>query len=187
MKTIIRNILSVLRRFKMATSLNVLGLSVAFAAFMVIMMQVDFDRNFDKFHKNAESIYRVEMEWGEKGMYSILSRPLIDLFISSSPHIVAGAMTLPMLSESLFSVERADNTKDYYQEPSKAVYPSFTEVFDFDMIEGTTSALEEPNAVLIPQSMARKIFGTESAIGKSLYEKENHCEFAFFMNKPTGL
>ena len=41
MKTIIRNLLSVLRRFKMATLLNVLGLSIAFAAFMVIMMQVD--------------------------------------------------------------------------------------------------------------------------------------------------
>lgn len=186
MKTIIRNLLSVLRRFKMATTLNVMGLSVAFAAFMVIMMQVDFDRNFDKFHKNADRIYRVEMEWGEKGVYSILSRPLIDLFVSSSPHIVAGAMTFPMLSESLFSVERTGNTKDYYKESSKAVYPSFTEVFDFEMIEGTTSALEEPNAVLIPQSMAHKVFGTESAIGQSLYEKENHCEMTFFTNKPTS-
>ena len=60
MKTIIRNLLSVLRRFKMATLLNVLGLSIAFAAFMVIMMQVDYDRNFDKFHKEANRIYRLE-------------------------------------------------------------------------------------------------------------------------------
>lgn len=186
MKTIIRNFLCVLRRFRMATILNVLGLSIAFAAFMVIMMQVDYDRNFDKFHKNADSIYRVEMEWGEKGVYSVLSRPLIDLFVSSSPHIVAGAITFPMLSESLFSIKRADKTKDLYKEPSKTVYPSFTDVFDFDMVEGTTSALKEPNTVLIPESMARKIFGAESAIGKSLYEKEHHSEMTFLMSKPTS-
>lgn len=47
MKTIYRNLLSVIRRFKMATLLNVAGLSVAFAAFMVIMMQVNYDRTFD--------------------------------------------------------------------------------------------------------------------------------------------
>ena len=39
MKTILRNLLSVLRRFKMAMLLNVLGLSIAFAAFILIMMQ----------------------------------------------------------------------------------------------------------------------------------------------------
>ena len=48
MKTILRNLLSVLRRFKMAMLLNVLGLSIAFAAFILIMMQVDYDRNFDR-------------------------------------------------------------------------------------------------------------------------------------------
>ena len=43
MKTIYRNLLSVVRRFKLAAILNILGLSVAFAAFMVIMMQLKYD------------------------------------------------------------------------------------------------------------------------------------------------
>lgn len=41
MKTILRNFLFILRRFKMATTLNVLGLSIAFASFMVICMQLN--------------------------------------------------------------------------------------------------------------------------------------------------
>jgi len=76
MKTIIRNFISVLRRFKMATILNILGLSVAFAAFMVIMMQVDYDKNFDTFHKNADNIYRVELQWDKESTQAVLSRPL---------------------------------------------------------------------------------------------------------------
>ena len=60
MKTILRNLLSVLRRFKMATLLNVLGLSVAFSAFILIMMQVEYDQNFDRGYTDTESIFRVE-------------------------------------------------------------------------------------------------------------------------------
>ena len=43
MNPIIKNLISVARRFKLAAILNILGLSVAFAAFMVIMMQLDYD------------------------------------------------------------------------------------------------------------------------------------------------
>ena len=63
MKTILRNLLSVLRRFKMATLLNVLGLSVAFSAFILIMMQVDYDRNFDRGIKDVDRIFRVEVAY----------------------------------------------------------------------------------------------------------------------------
>ena len=61
MKFILRNILSVIRRFKLATTLNILGLSVAFAAFMVIMIQLDYDLSFGKFHKDYDKIFRVEV------------------------------------------------------------------------------------------------------------------------------
>ena len=42
MKAILRNLISVFRRYKLAATLNILGLSVAFAAFMVIMIQLDY-------------------------------------------------------------------------------------------------------------------------------------------------
>ena len=58
MKTILRNFFSVLRRFKTASVLNVLGLSIAFVAFMLIMMQVNYDYTFDRSHPNADAIFR---------------------------------------------------------------------------------------------------------------------------------
>ena len=61
MKTILRNFISVLRRFRMATLLNILGLSIAFAAFMVIMMQVSYDYTFDSCQPEADAIYREEI------------------------------------------------------------------------------------------------------------------------------
>jgi hypothetical protein len=61
MNPIVRNFLSVIRQFKLAVVLNILGLSVAFAAFMVIMMQLHYDFSFDRFHKDYDRIFRVEI------------------------------------------------------------------------------------------------------------------------------
>lgn len=66
MKTILRNFWTVLLRFKAAALLNVLGLTVAFAAFILIMMQVDYDYNYNKQVADAEFIYRLEIMFGEK-------------------------------------------------------------------------------------------------------------------------
>lgn len=167
MKTIIRNFFSVLRRFKMATILNILGLSVAFAACMVIMMQVDYDKNFDTFHEDAAMIYRVELQWGDQPAQAILPRPLADIFTRFSPHIKAGALTRPFYNETLFKVDNNGQRENFLEE-NTFVYPSFTEVFRFEMTEGTAEALQEPNTALIPQSMARRMFGNASAIGKTL-------------------
>lgn len=173
MKTIIRNFFSVLRRFKMATLLNILGLSVAFAAFMVIMMQVDYDKNFDAFHKNAENIYRVELWWEGEPAQAILPRPMADIFTRFSPHIQAGALTRPFYNETLFTVDK-NGQRENYLERNMHVYPSFTEVFDFEMAEGTAKALEEPNTALIPESLARKLFGEASAVGRILQSGAVH-------------
>ena len=78
MKTILRNLLSVLRRFKMAMLLNVLGLSIAFAAFILIMMQVEYDRNFDRGYTDTESIFRVEIIQNDGDGQAIVCRPLAD-------------------------------------------------------------------------------------------------------------
>ncbi|WP_288206871.1 ABC transporter permease [uncultured Parabacteroides sp.] len=185
MKTIIRNFISVLRRFKMATILNILGLSVAFAAFMVIMMQVDYDKNFDTFHKNADNIYRVELQWDKTSTQAVVSRPMADAFINFSPHIVAGALTYPFYNETLYSVDKGGE-KNSYQEPTMIVYPSFTDVFDFEMLEGSVDVLKEPGKMLIPESMAQKLFGNEPAVGKQITAKESKGRLAGLFTTPAG-
>ena len=62
MKTLIRNFSHTFRRFFTASILNILGLSIAFASFFVIMTQVDYDYNLNKGHKNYAKIFRVEVK-----------------------------------------------------------------------------------------------------------------------------
>lgn len=53
MKTLIKNLCCVIRRFKMAAFLNMLGLAIAFAGFIIIMMQWNYDRTFDRSNRYA--------------------------------------------------------------------------------------------------------------------------------------
>jgi len=166
MKTLLRNLFSVLKRFKMATTLNILALSVAFAAFMVIMMQLDYDRNFDRSYPHAESIFRVEPAF-QDGTQAIINRPLANLFIESSPHIVAATLINPWGGDFFFNIER-EGTKHNFQEKIISVYPDFINVFSVEMAEGSGDVLKEPEKAIIPLSMARKLFGNEPATGKLL-------------------
>lgn len=98
MKTIIRNFLSVLRRFKMATALNVAGLAVAFAAFIVILIQINFERTFDRCHPTSGRIFRVDLTIpGTFG--TILPRAFVEAVIQSSPHIEAGTLLTPSFGQ----------------------------------------------------------------------------------------
>jgi len=167
MNLIIRNLLHVIRRFKLAASLNILGLSVAFAAFMVIMMQLDYNFGFDRFHKHSDKIFRYEIRgiFGMDNVYKpIIARPFSEHIFASSPHIVAGAI-ISHEGEVFFRVE---DTGNYFKEMAVNVTPEFTEVFTFDFVEGYENALNVPDNVIIPLSLSRKLFGNESAVGQQL-------------------
>lgn len=166
MKTILRNFISVLRRFKMATLLNVLGLSIAFTAFMVIMMQVNYDYTFDSCQPEANSIYRMDMDF-QGNMSAVISRPFARGFTESSPHIKAGMIMASWSSELFYSVEK-NGERQNFQDPAVSTSPEITRVFHFDMVEGDETALDQPGTAMIPASMARRLFGNESAIGKQL-------------------
>lgn len=92
MNSIVRNFVFVISRFKMASFLNVAGLSVAFTAFLILFMQVRYEWGYDRFHKHADQLYRLEIVHNNKGAQVVLNRPLIDRFLASSPHIEEGAL-----------------------------------------------------------------------------------------------
>lgn len=167
MKTILRNFFSVLRRFKAASVLNVLGLSIAFVAFMLIMMQVNYDYTFDCSHRNADAIFRVDIVHGSKGSQAIICRPFARAFTESSPHIKGGCLLNAWVGSPFFYVEQ-NGQRTGYRENAWEVTPGLLDVIHFDMLEGTAQALDEPGSVILPESMAKKIFGNETAVGKQL-------------------
>lgn len=167
MKTLLHNFSGALRRFRLPTALNLIGMSVSFAVFLILMMQVTYEWGFDRFHKHADRLYRLEITHGEYGAQACLSRPLIEAFTASSPHIEKGAFLNGFVDKENVTVEHNGERRPFLE----ILYPvsaDYADVFEFTMIEGERRALDIAGQVLIPQSMARKFFGTSSASGKEI-------------------
>ncbi len=174
MKTIIRNFLNVLRRFKMATTLNVAGLAVAFAAFIVILIQVNFERTFDCCHLTSGRIFRVDLTTpGTFG--TILPRAFVEAVIQSSPHIEVGTLLTPSFGQNgvYFSIDR-DVQRFGFKEIVTTCHATLPKIFAFPIVEGDIDCLKEPEKVMVPQSLVTKLFGEDSsAIGKTLRAEES--------------
>ena len=165
MNTLFRNFSHTFRRFFTASILNLLGLSIAFAACFVILTQVDYDYNYNKAYPAHDRIYRVEVNpGGEYGWQIWLARPFCELIGTASPHIQAFSITSLSNYPSDFEVD-----EHIYSELEFTGFGDYLEVFQPTMVCGTTASLNEPGQVLISASMARRFFGTTDAIGKPLY------------------
>jgi len=196
MKPIIRNFLSVIRRFKMAVALNILGLSVAFSAFMVILIQLEYDLGYDKCHKDYDKIFRLEIytpQFFSTTRVPLINRPFAERFFESSPHIVAGAISNHseasfFSGRAYFYVETENDFRKYFKEKAVFISPEFFDVFSFDFIEGSNNVHIAPGNVFIPLSIARKIFGNESAVGKQIIHENlgNQTVLAVYRDFPTN-
>ncbi|MGM9760500.1 MAG: ABC transporter permease [Parabacteroides sp.] len=162
-----RNFKSIVRRFPLASFLNLLGLSVAFTAFMAIMMQVWHDYSFDSCQTQGYRIACMEVVNANGGRQVLVNRPIARAFVESSPHIEAGVLWSTFVENHFFYVEQGSDRYGF-QETFLRASDGLMRVFDFDLVEGEASTWEEPNSVLLPQSLAKKLFGDEPAVGKLL-------------------
>lgn len=168
MKTIFRNFFTTLRRFKLSSALNIFGLSVAFAAFMIIMIQVRYEYSFDGFHPNADRIYTAEAGNATDGQV-VIPRAFVQTFGESSPQIEDFTALIPSFGGGKYFTVELNGSRVGFTENIYEVMPSFVDVFQLRMVSGSADAIKEPNKVLLPQSMASKIFKDGEPLGRSIF------------------
>ena len=146
------------RRHRTSFILNILGLSLAFTTFYILMAQVRFEWGFDGFHRNADRIYRIELLNTAGETTPKCCFPLLDRIIGSSPYIEAGGIKTEVRSGSIASPgdDSGESTV-----PARFCYvtPGYAKVFTFDMIEGAVDSLCSPDLAIIPLSLAEKLYG----------------------------
>lgn len=172
MKTVLRNLLSIFRRFKMATILNILGLSFAFTAFIIITIQVQYERDFDRCYETSDRLFRASLN--KEGIFAtIMPRAFVEDVIQSSPHIVQGTLLSPAFGQdgTFLSIDR-DTDRFGFKETVTTCHANLPEVFAFEMLEGSRNCLYEPGKIMIPASMARMLFGNEPALNRTIYAEE---------------
>lgn len=168
MSTILRNFLHTLLRFRLATILNLVGLSLAFASFIVIFIQTQHDLGFDRFHPKTDRIYRVEVSSDGIRYNVLVGRKWAELIQGRFPQIeLAG---LRMNYSPIGNYQRVDcnGSLQGFHEDVNLVHPDFAEVFDFQMVEGSREALTRPGNVILPKSVAQRLFGDADALDRAI-------------------
>ena len=145
-------------RHKTSFILNILGLSLAFTTFYILMVQLRFEWGFDRFHRDADRIYRVERKRGGGETASAICFPLLYRIMDSSPFIEAGGIKAPTRWSRV--VHPGDSTgQRYVRTGFSYVTSGYAKVFTFDMIEGAVDSLYSPEMAIIPLSLAEKLYG----------------------------
>ena len=156
--------MKVFRKTGVSTLINILGMSVAFAAAMILMVQVRWDTTYDANFKGHKQVFRMENNWMDKGLYSTyFSRPIIEVAKATSPNIEAVGTFGWMAQEVTL---KKDGEETVLSVPSARVDSSMFSVFPFEWVEGSAREFTAGETAVVSEQYAKTFFGNESAIGK---------------------
>lgn len=149
-------------------AINITGLAVGVCCFILIALFVRHEFSFDKFHANADRIYRVWQyeNYGPKEDFLNTTTPvsMVNVLRDKYPEIEDGSRVF-----RFNSLVKRNESESEFNEAIRAVDPSFFQIFDFDIIAGNSEMpLATSNAIVLTQSAASKYFGKEDPLGKSL-------------------
>lgn len=160
MKIAFRNFLTTLRRYKVSSLLNVIGLTLAFTAFYVIMTQVWWELGYNRSLHEADRIYLVENEdWYEPGKWSSwLNRPVPERVIASTAGVeVGGCMWGGFGSGTCWTSNEPSFGYNKFSASCGSVSLPFLDVFAFRSVEGDVHDLGKPKSVIVSREAAERM------------------------------
>ena len=160
------------RQFRLHKGLSLLivgGLAVGIACSTLIFLYVEHEWSYDRSHNQGDRIHRVIVEMTSQGRVSLNDAtppPLAPLLSEDLPE-VARATRLLRFDNPVPLVRYGDKT--FYEDQFLFADQSTFDTFTIPFVQGDPSrALQGPNGVVITEGAAKKYFGAEAALGKTL-------------------
>jgi len=164
LKTAFRN----LKRHAGYSFINIVGLSIGMACFILIALIIRGEFQVDKFHERSERIYRVirvDNLGGETTRVALTQAPLAAALKRDFPDVEKAAC-FNYIGEELIRYGNKKIKQDFIS----LAEPDFFEIFSYTFLAGTPeSALKQPHSAVLTEEVAQKIFGEEDPIGKILH------------------
>jgi predicted permease len=155
-----------LKKNKGYSFLNIFGLSLGMACAMLILLWVNDEFQYNKFHKTYTDLYQVlENQTYEGKTYTFAALPgKFGTSVKEELPEIKYSARADWGSQVLFAVgDKSIYERGYFTDPD------FLKMFSFKLIKGDTALiLKDPTSVVITDKMAEKFFGKEDAMGKTL-------------------
>ncbi len=156
-----------LRKTKLFSLVNIFGLAIGTATCLLILHYVSFEKSYDQFHPNADRIYRIRYERDGNDGTSVR-------FASCCP---VAAPRLKARFPEIEKIARIYRTRgaisygdvNFIEERVYFIESDFLRILNFPAVAGEGfDALDKPNTAMITESTAKKYFGAENALGKTI-------------------
>ncbi|MBL7863422.1 MAG: ABC transporter permease, partial [Cyclobacteriaceae bacterium] len=172
-KISIRNIV----RDKAYSLINVAGLTIGITCSLFLMMYIIDELSYDKYHVNANNIYRVVSNVKEPDdafVWRITQMPLADELRDNYPE-VKNAVRFFSMPRDLFKV----GEKEFYEEDFMFADSNVFDMFTYDFLAGDpATALDDPLSIVLTESVAKKYFETpQAALGQAIRANRRQEDF----------
>ncbi len=165
LKNILKSSLRALRTRKGFAFINVGGLALGIACFLLIGLYVQDELSYDRHHEKADQIHRMGLHIfldGTESNFATVAAPVAQGLVDNFPEVSASTR----LSKGGFPVLRYED-KAFSEEQFYWADSTVFDVFTMPFLAGNPkTALIEPYTIVFTESMARKYFGTDDALGK---------------------
>jgi len=153
-------------RNKTFSAINTFGLAIGLTCFMLIAVFVYSEFSYDKYPAEAKNTYRINLSATGNGDVAVY--PNVDFAVGEGVK-----KTFPEVKAFTRVTSAVDFVKfddrQFKEEHLAFADSNFLQIFSIPLIEGNaTDALVQPNSIVISRSFAKKYFGSEEALGKSL-------------------
>jgi putative ABC transport system permease protein len=152
--------------------INILGLSLGIALVIISLLWIQFEFSFDKFHQNADRIFRVVVQFDKSNYtdnFAHTPAPLGEAMKNEIPEVV-DYVRFGSAGRTLINVGK----KQFWEEIDLAD-PSLFKIFSFKLLSGDPeNVLKSPNSIIVSETKARTYFGSVDPLGQILqlgYEK----------------
>src|SRR5690606_19031278 len=168
------------QKHPMYVLINLIGLAIGMAVSIVILLYVQFELSYDKYHPDADRIFRVSRAWtNADGQTSLhlghTAPPFGPLLKSDFPEDVE-------VSARLFNFNPLIKSEGDAFEEERFFFadPEAFDLFSWEILEGEgKSALNEADGIVLSESTAKRYFGDENAVGKELLADLDGQEMTF--------
>ena len=163
-KTSLRNLL----KYKGYSFINIIGLAIGLASAILILLFVQDEISYDKFHDKSDQIYRVYLNGkiaSDEMVVAVSCAPLGATMVKDYPEVLNSTRLFTFSGDPLVRYEENNLVVEkYYYADS-----TFFDVFSANFLRGDpATALNRANTVVITSEMAEVFFGKEDPLGKSL-------------------
>jgi predicted permease len=156
-----------IKREKGYAFVNVAGLAIGMACTIIILLWVQNELSYDRFHENRDSLFRVAayVSFPNRSSHSVIGPPpLAPALKEEFPEIIQSARV-----DDCPRLVFKHQDKAFYEQKGLLADPSFLEMFTFPFVEGNPqTALSAPFSIILTENTAIKYFGSENPVSKTL-------------------